>query len=759
MNKNIIKLVTLLLSTTLVVSCGAHSRSSSSNGNNYGDTSDSGVTSSDIPATSSIDDGEQGELDAIIADFVSDLDVVVPSVDEYDLFYEVYYYYSYQQYVVSAANYDTDNFESDYLAKFTNDTGLVSLNDDSYYTVEDYGYMFGDDANNPNLTITFYTEEGVFYLTITRADGLYGTLDVSDIDTNWYVDYVNFYNYIVDEEFPGTDISVSLETETVVPSLQAEYYPYLFAPQYLSEDSDEFILTYSVIFEGDQVKNYANALKNAGFEVDIVETVEQDIDWDTFEIIDVTYYTATAYDTNHTLYVVIATDEAGNTVATFYQFNEVVSDSLTTNTDWTDEEKQLMKSTLGESIPFMKFGDGYQLYDGSDDEWTLLVLEDSYYQDLCDDYIALLLADGYKEDSVTYSSTFYYKDNGFAYVEVFPDYSSGHYFEIYYEPSKLPAVESISFKEAIVNICAGGTYQLEPIFEPAGSKSPITYQSIAYDIATIDENNVVHIDENAQVGEYAQFWAITANGKIGSIEFRIVENSVTGIKFTQENYNVVPGGAKIQPVWTTLPIGSNFLGTVDYRISAGAADGVYYENGYLWATSEATIGSTYTIYVRLNDEIEASATVTVVDPTVTHTLNQAFFDLVDGKTEYDTHTKTTSDGATYEAQCASGKGIQIRSKNSNSGIIGHFEGRTCKSITFTFHSSSNQERTINIYGSNSEFTIEDMYGSTVTNVGSVSFSNNGTYTFTYTFTDSYSYIGFRTTNGACYLDSIVVVWE
>ena len=758
MNKNIIKLVTLLLSTTLVVSCGAQSRSSSSNGNNYGDISDSGVTSSDIPSSSSIDDGEQGELDKIIAEFTSDLDVAVPSVAEYDLFYEVYYYYSYEQYVISAANYDTANFESDYLAKFTSGTGLVSLNDDSYYTVEDYGYMFGDDANNPNLTITFYTEEGVFYLTITRADGLYGTLDVSDVDTNWYVDYVNFNNFILSEEFPETDINVTLETDLEIPSITADVYPYAVIAPY-EDENGSYPLTYYVIFEGDQVQAYATLLQSKGYEVNLIENTGETINWDTFEVEEYTYYTASALDINHTISISIENDESGNTIVAFYKFSDTYTDQLTTNTDWSDEEKLLMKNTLGESLPFMKFGSGYELYDDSDEEWTLLVLIDNYYQDLSDDFVTLLLADGYKKDSTTYTSTCYIKDNGFAYIEIFPDYYGGHYFEIYYEASKLPAVTSISFKEAIVNICAGATYQLEPIFEPAGSKSPITYQSIAYDIATIDENNVVHIDENAQVGEYAQFWAITANGKTGSIEFRIVENSVTGIKFTQENYNVVPGGAKIQPVWTTLPIGSNFLGSVDYRISAGVADGVYYENGYLWATSEATIGSTYTIYVRLNDEIEASATVTVVDPTVTHTLNQAFFDLVDGKTEYDTHTKTTSDGATYEAQCASGKGIQIRSKNSNSGIIGHFEGRTCKSITFTFHSSSNQERTINIYGSNSEFTIEDMYGSTVTNVGSVSFSNNGTYTFTYTFTDSYSYIGFRTTNGACYLDSIVVIWE
>lgn len=758
MNKNVIKLVTLLLSTTLMVSCGAHSRSSSSNGNNYGDISDSGVASSDIPATSSIDNGEQGELDAIIAGFVSDLDVVVPSVDEYNLYYEVFFYYSYQQYVISAAITDNANIESNYLAKFTNSASLVSLNDDSYYTVEDYGYMFGDDANNPNLTITFYTEEGVFYLTITRSDGLYGTLDVSDIDTNWYVDYVNFYNYIVDEEFPGTDISVSLETETVVPSIQASYYPYLFAPQYLSEDSDEFILTYSVIFEGDQVKNYANALKNAGFEVDIVETVEQDIDWDTFEIIDVTYYTATAYDTNHTLYVVIATDELGNTNAVFYQFNEVMSDTLTTNTDWTNEEKELMRSTLGEPLPFLQFGNGYQLYDGSDEEWTLLVLEDSYYQDLCDDYIALLLADGYKEDSVTYSSTFYYKDNGFAYVEVFPDYSSGHYFEIYYEASKLPPVTGISFIENSIYIVPGASYQLEPIFSPSGSKCPVTYQSITgQDVASVDENGLVTIFEDAPAGDYANIWAVTANDKMAEITFIVANNSVTGVKFTQDNYTVIPGGNVIQPDWTTSPIGATFLGTVDYRINASSSDGVHYENGDLWASNDATIGSTFTITIVLNNQYEATATVTVIDPTVTHTLNQSFFDLVNGKTEYATHTKTTEDGATYEAQCASQTGIQIRSKNGNSGIIGHCEGRSCKTMTFTFATNSNQERTVNIYGSNDAFSIEDMYS--MTPVGSITFSGSAPYTFTYDFTDSYSYIGFRSNNGACYLDSIVVVWE
>ncbi|MBO4668321.1 MAG: hypothetical protein J5666_09410 [Bacilli bacterium] len=47
----------------------------------------------------------------------------------------------------------------------------------------------------------------------------------------------------------------------------------------------------------------------------------------------------------------------------------------------------------------------------------------------------------------------------------------------------------------------------------------------------------------------------------------------------------------------------------------------------------------------------------------------------------------------------------------------------------------------------------------MTPVGSITFSVSAPYTFTYDFTDSYSYIGFRSNNGACYLDSIVIIWE
>ena len=760
MNKNIIKLVTLLLSTTLVVSCGAHSRSSSSNGNNYGDISDSGVTSSDIPSSSSIDDGEQGELDKIIAEFTSDLDVAVPSVDEYDLFYEVYYYYSYQQYVISAANSDTDNFESDYLAKFTSDTGLVSLNDDSYYTVEDYGYMFGDDANNPNLTITFYTEEGVFYLTITRADGLYGTLDVSDIDTNWYVDYVNFNNFILSEEFPETDINVTLETDLEIPSITADVYPYAAIAPY-EDENGSYPLTYYVVFEGDKLESYCAALKTAGFDATIKESTEETIDWDTFQIVEVTVYTLEAIDTDHTLFIYGSIDESGNTLIAFYRFDDVSNDQLTTNTDWTSEEKALMVASLGQELPFMAFGSDYELSDESDDDWDLLVLTDTYYQDLSGDYANLLLAAGFTQTDIGYGTCYIY-DNGIAYIEIYLDFYSGHYYEIYFEPSKLPAVSSFTLNKTAVDIVPGATYQLKATFEPANAARSVTWETSNADIATVNENGLVEINESATAGQTVTITAKAIGNLSASCVFTIASGSLTGVEYTQSSYTIIPGGTKIKPEYDVLPIGAFFLASISYElVGATNEEGIYYdEDGYLWATSDAVIGKTFTIKVKINDALVGTASVTVIAPTITDTINQEFFGLVDKSTTYATHTKTTAEGATYEAQCASQTGVQIRSKNQNSGIIGHFEGRTCKSITFNFNSSENTlERTVNIYGSNSPFTINDMYGSTVTKVGSVTYSANGTYTFTYTFTDAYSYIGFRMDNGAAYFDSIVVIWE
>ena len=747
MKKQAYKLLPILLSVMLVTGCKGVVHKSSSN--NYDGSNDS-IYSSDIPNPSS-NPSEEGDLDKIIAQFVNGLNVNIPSVNEYKMLYQVYYYYSYSQYVISAAISDDGTIESAYNTKCSNETTLVSLNDDTYYPVDEYGYMYGDNTSSPNVTLSFYTEEGYFNFMLTRTSGA-GKLDVSDIDTNWYVDYINFNGFILGEEFPETDINVSLETNDVsIPVPTASEFPYFFE---LESDTEEghYAATYYVILEGDQIQNYVNKLSSSGYTAKAEEKTEYDILGDEY-----TYMTGVAYDANYELYISIQLDESNNTIVMFNKFSDVANKDRTSNIDWTDEEKALMNSTLHQVLPFMAFGSDYELYDDSDEEYNILILVDSYFEDLSADYITLLKEAGFKEDKTSYQGyTCYYFDNAVTYIEVFPDYDNGHYYEIYFEPSKLPPLTCINLNEYELDIVAGASYQLNASFVPSNAAQPVTWARSNDDVATVDQTGKVTIKETAEVGQTAIISVSSLGGISTSCEVTVAANVVTRIKIAQD-YNVVPGGtAKVD--YYLLPIGATTSETVNYEIDGDYA--TIDQNGNVTVSSDAFVGLKIKVTVRLgSSDIKDDALVKVIEPEITHTLNQSFFGLKQGESNYKTYTKTTDEDAYYEAQCAAAHGIQIRSKNSDSGIIAHFVGRSCASIIFTFDENTYSERTVDIYGSNTDFCISDMFDGQATKVGSVTYTQGGEVTFTYTFTDDYSYIGFRSDNGAIYFTSIEVVWR
>ena len=98
-------------------------------------------------------------------------------------------------------------------------------------------------------------------------------------------------------------------------------------------------------------------------------------------------------------------------------------------------------------------------------------------------------------------------------------------------------------------------------------------------------------------------------------------------------------------------------------------------------------------------------------------------------------------------------GIQMRSKNSNSGIVSTTSGGTVKSVTITVASGSN---TIDVYGSNTVYSAaSDLYDSSKqgTKVGSTSATG------TINFTDEYAYVGIRSNSGAIYLTNVEITWS
>ena len=594
MKKKIISLITLLACTSLVVACNEDTSDAPSNGNNYGDVSNN-------PGGGSTSDGDQNvnkeALDKMIADFVTDTGVTVPSTASYNIEdYAVLYYYSYEVYFIYAEVEDPNNAIADaYAATFTADTNLSNLNDEDY-PVEDYGYYYADATQN--IFINFFSDDNDFVLTIYRYDGLAGTLDVSKVDTSWYVDYVNFEGYeVVDTSIVSLIPNyLEIEGEVNIPNPTAPYLAALI-PSHTDEDGYFVPASFSIVLQGDQMLDYATTLEEAGYTVEIVENTGTTIDTETWDYVDYTYYTVSAIDANQTVYISIQLDESENTTISVFNFDDLFTNEKTELTDWTEAEKELMNSTLHQVLPFMAFGSDYLLMDASDEDWDYLVLQDSYYEDLSEDYIAVLLENGFTIDDHTWEDTYYVYDNGQAYIEIYVGYEDGNYLEIYFEESH--------------KIDAGETPE----------------------------------------GDFA------------------------------------------------------------------------------------------------------------------HTLTGGFFGIKAGESSYDTYKKGV-DGVVYEAQASAGSnadngnGLQIRSKNSNSGVIAHSEDRTCKYITFTFDSKtggSGSARYIEIYASNTSFSINDMYGDKVSKVGTITFDSNNL-TQTYTFTTEYAYVGFRSGDGAVYLKNAVMGW-
>ena len=118
----------------------------------------------------------------------------------------------------------------------------------------------------------------------------------------------------------------------------------------------------------------------------------------------------------------------------------------------------------------------------------------------------------------------------------------------------------------------------------------------------------------------------------------------------------------------------------------------------------------------------------------------------------------TSD-AHYVGNCASNKGayIQLRTSNSKEGIVSSVSGGKVKRVEVVWNSTTSAGRTLDVYGSNTEYTAAtELYGSSPkgTKIGSIVC---GTSTY-FDVEGDYAYVGFRSNNGAMYMDEVRITW-
>ena len=120
--------------------------------------------------------------------------------------------------------------------------------------------------------------------------------------------------------------------------------------------------------------------------------------------------------------------------------------------------------------------------------------------------------------------------------------------------------------------------------------------------------------------------------------------------------------------------------------------------------------------------------------------------------------KTSNSDAIYAGQSAgSYDAIQLRSNNSNSGIITTASGGTLSSVTVVWNSNTANGRTLNVYGSHSPYNSPtELYNDETDGelLGTIVKGESEELVIS----GSFEYIGLRSANSAMYLDEIDITW-
>ena len=162
-----------------------------------------------------------------------------------------------------------------------------------------------------------------------------------------------------------------------------------------------------------------------------------------------------------------------------------------------------------------------------------------------------------------------------------------------------------------------------------------------------------------------------------------------------------------------------------------------------------------------SEVVEATYTKRVLqEGQVEDVLTREWTGIEDGATGYSSWSDLTStSSAKYSGNSAgSNDAIQLRSNNSNSGIVTTASGGKVKKIIVEWQGNTVDGRTLNVYGKNGAYKDPtDLYDSKTygTKLGTIV---KGTST-ELEITGDYTYVGLRSNSNAMYITSITIIWE
>lgn len=253
---------------------------------------------------------------------------------------------------------------------------------------------------------------------------------------------------------------------------------------------------------------------------------------------------------------------------------------------------------------------------------------------------------------------------------------------------------------------------------------------------------------------------LASDPKVKSSYELTVNKTTATLEFEQSSYTV-----NFDEIITLKAVSNN----PDAQITYSTTDGDWYIDEKSGEFLAGTTAGSVTVTATLAESDKytgatATCTVNIVDPN-----QQVYSDVITAEDLVATSSQKYEDfsgvkktsGAVYAGNSAYKDGsIQLRSKNSNSGIVTTTSDGRISQIIITWDNSTANDRQIDIYGNTNPYTsAADLYGTAGnTNQGELigSLAKGET---TLTIEGNYPYVGIRSKSNALYIKDITFVWE
>ena len=256
------------------------------------------------------------------------------------------------------------------------------------------------------------------------------------------------------------------------------------------------------------------------------------------------------------------------------------------------------------------------------------------------------------------------------------------------------------------------------------------------------------------VGEHTATLTLTSGETVKEVALSILVKDIYSINWSvngtiANETKVVAGDKLVLPVAPAAPDACSekvFVGwATTSTVNADGSDIDY--------VTDATVPTESTTYYAVFATQEGEGGIAeIVD-----VLNNALTG-ISGTTYASWSDKTATSAAVYAGQSAGdNETIQLRSKNSNSGVISTTSGGKLAKVTVTWNSNTAADRTLDVYGSNTAYTNPtDLYNSEKRGdkLGAIVKDTSTELVID----GDYAYVGLRSNDGAMYLDEIQITW-